>query len=217
MQKISDVSNVSFMPSAVPVVSDRARRSFLSFPRFSSVFKVVLTMCLIVCLAVAVNAPVAEATTTLEIITDPYLPGANRNTWYSTSLSASGGTTPYKWSLPSGSLPSGLSLSESGVISGTPTSGTGNFSVTIQVKDDDNRTESKTFTITVYETDQTPLSITRSSTLTRGRKGSSYSTSLTASGGRTPYTWSWVSGSLPPGLSLSSSGVVDQKYHKGKP
>ncbi len=50
---------------------------------------------------------------------------------YKATLSASGGTAPYSWILASGSMPSGLTLSSSGVISGTPTlSGTSYFSVT---------------------------------------------------------------------------------------
>ncbi len=50
------------------------------------------------------------------------------------SLQASGGTPGYTWSLASGSLPSGLSLSSAGVISGKPTAaGTANF--TVQVAD----------------------------------------------------------------------------------
>ena len=40
---------------------------------------------------------------------------------YSSSLVASGGITPYTWALASGTLPAGLTLSSSGVISGTPT------------------------------------------------------------------------------------------------
>jgi len=40
---------------------------------------------------------------------------------YSTTLTAVGGLPPYHWFLNSGSLPSGLSLSNSGIISGTPT------------------------------------------------------------------------------------------------
>lgn len=41
---------------------------------------------------------------------------------YRFTLSAWGGTPPYQWSIYEGSLPAGLSLSSSGVISGTPTS-----------------------------------------------------------------------------------------------
>jgi len=53
---------------------------------------------------------------------------------YNQSLAAVGGATPYSWSLLSGTLPSGLSLSSSGQISGRPTSfGTSSF--TVQVTD----------------------------------------------------------------------------------
>ena len=39
---------------------------------------------------------------------------------YSATLSATGGTSPYSWSIKSGNLPAGLSLSSAGAISGTP-------------------------------------------------------------------------------------------------
>lgn len=68
-------------------------------------------------------------------ITTTSLPGATQNVAYSATLTATGGTPPYTWSVASGSLPAGLSLAPStGVISGTPTTAeTDNF--TIQVKD----------------------------------------------------------------------------------
>ena len=53
---------------------------------------------------------------------------------YNTTLSATGGTAPYSWSLKSGTLPAGLSLSTSGVISGTPTTPDA-YSFTVQVSD----------------------------------------------------------------------------------
>src|SRR5207245_4499662 len=50
------------------------------------------------------------------------------------SLAAVGGTTPYSWALFAGTLPSGLTLSTSGQIFGTPTTVTAsNF--TVQVTD----------------------------------------------------------------------------------
>ena len=41
-----------------------------------------------------------------------------------------------------------------------------------------------------------------------GRKGEKYLAALTASGGTEPYTWSLIDGELPPGLTLSSAGVL---------
>jgi hypothetical protein len=52
------------------------------------------------------------------------------------------------------------------------------------------------------------LAVTTAS-LPGGTLGSTYSTTLAASGGTPPYTWSVSSGSLPPGLSLNAStGVI---------
>lgn len=53
---------------------------------------------------------------------------------YEASLSATGGTPPYSWSLAAGKLPPGLSLSRDGTISGTPTAA-GTYSFTVQVWD----------------------------------------------------------------------------------
>ncbi len=72
------------------------------------------------------GSPLAVATTSL--------PSGTVSASYSQPLSASGGTSPYAWSLSSGSLPVGLALSSSGTISGTPTvAATSSF--TAQVKD----------------------------------------------------------------------------------
>jgi hypothetical protein len=97
---------------------------------------------------------VASATTQVSVtpltISTQSLPGGTQNVAYSTSLAVSGGTSPYTWSIASGSLPNGLSLSASGVISGKPTaSGTSNF--TVQVTDSSNtkQTATKSLTITV--------------------------------------------------------------------
>ena len=62
------------------------------------------------------------------------LPNATESVAYSQSLAASGGTSPYSWSLSSGSLPTGMTLSSSGAISGTPTVA-GSSSFTVAAKD----------------------------------------------------------------------------------
>ena len=52
------------------------------------------------------------------------LPGGIRGSAYSLSLSESGGTSPFTWSVFSGAIPNGLSLNPStGALSGTPTAG----------------------------------------------------------------------------------------------
>ena len=75
-----------------------------------------------------------STTPTLKITTQS-LPGGAQRTSYNASLTATGGTAPYSWSIPNGSLPTGLSLTAgTGVISGMPTS-TGTSSFTVQVTD----------------------------------------------------------------------------------
>jgi hypothetical protein len=67
-------------------------------------------------------------------ITTSSLSSALSGTAYSAALSASGGTPPYNWSISWGALPPGMSLSTSGVISGTTTD-TGTFAFTAKVTD----------------------------------------------------------------------------------
>jgi len=92
------------------------------------------------------------ASTALDIATSTNLPQATQNAAYQATLAASGGTGPFTWTLSSGSLPSGLSLSSSGEITGTLASsvGTGNYSFTVKVTDSKSATASNTMTIIVY-------------------------------------------------------------------
>src|SRR5262249_19475260 len=79
------------------------------------------------------------------------LPAAVVGTPYSTTLTAQGGKGTLTWTLQSGALPSGLTLSPSGTISGTPT-GSGVFDFTIKVTDQTAPTPqsaNQTFHITV--------------------------------------------------------------------
>src|SRR6202012_3167431 len=122
---------------------------------------------------------------------------------YSTTLSATGGTAPYTWSVSG--LPAGLSLGGNGVISGTPTA-TGTFSVTATVTDSQNPAKTASATIPLSVTAAiAPLTIT-STAFAGGTSNQPYSATLSATGGTAPYTWS-VSG-LPAGLSLGGNGVI---------
>ena len=62
------------------------------------------------------------------------LPAANIGVNYTTSLVATGGVTPYTFAVTTGALPTGLTLSSTGVISGTPAAA-GSFTFTITVTD----------------------------------------------------------------------------------
>ena len=137
-------------------------------------------------------------------VTSSQLSGGTAGTAYSATLSASGGTSPYSWSLSSGTLPTGLSLSSSGTLSGTPTVA-GAFPFTVAVKDAASGSASASLSINVVSVP--PLQVT-SSQLPGGTVGSAYIATLNASGGTSPYSWSVSSGTLPTGLSLSSSGTL---------
>src|SRR5690348_15650548 len=143
---------------------------------------------------------------TLRIMTAS-LPGATVSQSYGATVSASGGTARYQWSVASGTLPGGLALASStGALSGTPTA-SGSFSFTVQVKDAAAKTSQKSFSVTIQAAIP-PLQIT-SSSLPSGTVSQSYSATVSASGGTTPYQWSIASGTLPTGVALaSSSGVL---------
>ncbi|PYT64569.1 MAG: hypothetical protein DMG42_34505, partial [Acidobacteria bacterium] len=81
-------------------------------------------------------------------ITTSQLPSGILSKSYGATLSASGGTTPYAWSLASGSLPAGLTLSSAGTISGTPTSA-GSFPFTVQVTDTASHSASANLSVNV--------------------------------------------------------------------
>lgn len=81
------------------------------------------------------------------ITTTSPLPNAGQNAPYSTTVAASGGTTPYGWSATG--LPAGLTINAgSGVISGAPT-GTGTSSASVTVTDAAGATANKSLSITV--------------------------------------------------------------------
>lgn len=149
---------------------------------------------------------VGAAKSALEVSTGNLPSGTVRDS-YSASLSASGGTSPYKWSIASGSLPAGLALGSGGGISGTPTTA-GQESFTVEVTDSSSpaATAKATLAINVVNT-AAALEILTSS-LPSGMVRASYGASLSASGGTTPYKWSVSSGELPAGLSLSTSGTI---------
>jgi methionine-rich copper-binding protein CopC len=91
------------------------------------------------------GTPPASAPT----ITTTSLPSGTQNVTYSAVLQASGGTTPYTWSILSGSLPAGLQLNSStGAITGTPTSA-GTSSFTVQVADANSNRATQTLSLTI--------------------------------------------------------------------
>lgn len=140
-------------------------------------------------------------------VTTTSLASGQTSTAYSATLSATGGVAPYSWTVKSGTLPAGLSLSAAGVIAGTPTTA-GAANVTVQVSDSETMPQTAVSGSLTLAISSGTLKIT-STTADPGTVGTAYNFQLTASGGVPPYTWAVASGStLPAGLALSSAGVV---------
>lgn len=147
------------------------------------------------------------APTPLTILTNS-LPSGSINQPYAVALSPTGGTTPYTWGLKAGSspLPSGLTLSNNGIISGTPTV-TKTATHTFTLTDATSLTVEKALQLAIRAT---PLSIMTTS-LPQGTANQSYSATLAATGGTGAYTWGLAGGSptLPTGLTLNpSTGAI---------
>jgi uncharacterized repeat protein (TIGR03803 family) len=123
---------------------------------------------------------------------------------YSATLTATGGTTPYTWSVSAGSLPAGLSLSPAGVISGVPAA-MGTTSFTVEVTDSESTPVSATATLSIFVLN--PVTLTPAS-VPGGIVNSAYSATFVGAGGTPPYTFRVYSGTLPAGLSLGMAGGI---------
>ncbi|WNL46391.1 putative Ig domain-containing protein [Dyella sp. BiH032] len=142
------------------------------------------------------------------VFTSGALANGAAETAYTHSFTASGGTGPYTYSLTTGSLPAGLALSSAGVLSGTPTVA-GSFNFTVRATDSSTGTGAPfSATQPVTLTIAAPTITLAPSTLPAGSGGVAYSQTLSASGGSGGYTYSLSAGALPPGIALSSAGVV---------
>ena len=146
--------------------------------------------------AVTINAAISLSPTTL--------PNGTSGTPYSRTISATGGTGTFTYSVSAGSLGGGLTLNAtSGVISGTPTT-VGARSFTIRATDGNGTFGSQAYSITIN------AAITVSpTTLANGTVGTAYSRTVSATGGTGSYTYSVSAGTLPAGLTLNaSSGLI---------
>jgi len=150
-----------------------------------------------------VTITVSAPTITLSPATLPS--GVMSTAYASQTITASGGTAPYSFSITSGSLPTGLSLNTlAGTLSGTPAAaGTYNFTVT--ATDANNATGARAYSVTI----SAPTIVISPTTLPSGALNMAYaSQTITASGGAAPYSFSISTGTVPTGLSFSSAGIL---------
>lgn len=141
----------------------------------------------------------------LAIGTTSPLPGGSPGAAYSTTITAAGGTAPYTWALSSGTLPAGLTLNpSSGVLSGTPTTA-GVSSFNIRATDAASATSTVAFSLTIAS----DLTIT-TATYPDLAANAANSRTIAATGGNGVLTFSVSAGSLPSGMTLTStSGLID--------
>lgn len=145
-------------------------------------------------------------------ITTASFPSGNIGDYYSESLTATttGGTWPVTWALTSGTLPAGFTLNADGTISGSPTAkGTYKFTVKASIGSSGIISATKEYTITIADNQPSYSLTVKNESLSNGTVGKSYSETLRAelTGAELPATWSYT-GTLPPGLTLNTSGTI---------
>ncbi len=124
---------------------------------------------------------------------------------FSQALTSTGGVGSYTYSLQSGVLPPGLSLSSGGVLSGTPTQ---RGAYTFSIRSTDSKTPTAQFSDKGYTGTVANPTLSISPAAPTAIQGVAFSQALTASGGVAPYTYLLETGSFPAGISISSAGVV---------
>ncbi|WP_426789037.1 putative Ig domain-containing protein [Xanthomonas campestris] len=135
------------------------------------------------------------------VVAPSALPTATRGTAYSLTLSASGGTAPYTYTLNAGSLPAGLTLASNGTLSGTATT-EGSFTVTVRATDAGNFTGDQAYSLTVAA----PNLALPASNLPAGTAGQAYTAAISpATGGTAPYSYALSAGALPSGVVLDAA------------
>ncbi|KQX27779.1 hypothetical protein ASD01_22030 [Ensifer sp. Root423] len=155
---------------------------------------------------VTFNVTVAPSSSPLTV-TPANLPTPVIGVAYIQTLNTTGGTGPYTYALSGGTtLPPGLTLSAAGVISGTPT-GSGPYNFIVRVTDSTTPT-AHTYDKSYNPTIAAPVIDVTPDSLPDGGVGAAYSVHFSASGGTPPYTYTLDVGTLPTGLSLSTSGQL---------
>lgn len=134
-----------------------------------------------------------------ELATQPCL-----DSGWTGNITVTGANAPFIINLNGGALPPGVTFQVTGSNSfrfiGTPTAA-GDYVVSVSALAMDGSIGTKSFAISV-------LGITNASALPDATLGSAYSEQLVGAGGTPPYTFYLASGTLPDGLTLSSSGLI---------
>lgn len=144
------------------------------------------------------------------VVATTSLPNAGYGAPYHATVLAAGGTPPYTWSLKSGILPGGLTFNPDGTITGNAMT-EGVFQFVVSVVDQNNVEAHGPLSITVGNALRIVTLAVPGATI-----DNDYTFTFQAAGGTpftsgSPYTWSLIAGSLPPGLSFSPDGTISGK------
>ncbi len=157
------------------------------------------------CLSRATSTTITNPVPLLQILTTA-LPNAIKGQPYDQFLHGQGGASPLKWSLTT-LPPAGLLLSIAGELKGTPTV-SGSFTLNVLLSGQSNDTPAVSAKLALTITLVQPPTIPPVQLPVAYLKSVYRSAQLPVNGGLAPFTWTILSGSLPPGLSLSAPGVI---------
>jgi len=120
-------------------------------------------------------------------------------------LVATGGTAPYTWAATG--LPTGLTISSTGLISGKPTEGT-RYVVAVTVTDSTGSTRTVGFVWTVAQGGNSVYVTAPTGDRTGNLVGQNVAFTAAASGGGGSGSFTWTATGLPPGMAISSGDTV---------
>lgn len=144
--------------------------------------------------------PSPTASGPLGITSVPVHNGEIGLTYGPVTLAATGGLLPYSWAVGTGALPTGLSLSAQGVISGRVTAA-GTFRFNVAVADSGGHQATQAAAITVYKGLAVKGTCVQLCVIGQGcAKCGGFGT---VTGGQTPYSYQVTAGVVPKGMSLS--------------
>ena len=123
---------------------------------------------------------------------------------YGKTLTSSGGTGTKTYAVSAGAAPTGLTLTTSGVLSGTPTQ-VGTFTFTVTATDTVGAATSQDYTIII----STQVLVTTPSLPDWTINYPGYSQTFAATGGTGGLAYSLTLGALPAGMTLGGTGLLD--------
>jgi Putative Ig domain len=153
-------------------------------------------------------------------ITTTSLPNDTVGSAYSAAIRASGGCTPYKWAIASGTLPAGITARASSAttslnFTGTPKTAA-TYSFAVKVTACGGSSTQKAYKVTITAKSSSGIAI-QTTSVPNGTVGSAYSAAVKASGGCTPYHFAISSGALPAGVSAKPSSTTTSLNLTGTP